>query len=187
MQYRFGSKVEIKEYKKNPVLLILGIVFAVVMGLCILIKIIVGDFHFSDISGFFLPLIIIGNYKLNKPAKRRFCMAEGVIDFGEEQMTITHADVDGGEKLGRFTEEAVIRYDEIESIQYGPALSCFRLVAGCKQKRVFAADGREEILDDGELPREYFLHVNDELDAEELKKLIQKHAEFIVSVVEEEE
>lgn len=83
MPYRFGSKVEIVEYKKNPVLLILWIVFAVVMGLCILIKIIVGDFHFSDISGFLLPLIIIGNYKLNKSVKRQFGMSEGVIEEEE--------------------------------------------------------------------------------------------------------
>lgn len=186
MNYRFKSKLALEERKGNPFILIPGIIFAVVMGGCILVKIIVGDFRFSDISGLLFPLLIIGNYKLNKPLKVRYCMADGVVEFGNKEMRIRHEVLAGENDAGIFSEETVIVYDEIECIQYGEVRSCFRLVAGCRQKRMFA-DGRVENPDDGELPREYFLYVNEAQDAVELMELFQKYTEVNVYVIEDEE
>lgn len=184
MQNTFTSKVFIGNKKKNLALSILLFLISIIIILCVLIKLIVGDFHFSDISGILISVLILNTCRNNRRPKPQYATAMGKIDFSNEGMTITYEDVDGGKALGRFTETTNIRYEDIECIQFGQQLSCYRIVAKCIRKRFFYDFGRERELENGEKTANTYVYIMDEDEDVELRRNLQKYTGCIVAIID---
>ncbi len=187
MQNQFASRVYLGEKKKNLFLRIVLLVACAVIVFCLLIKVIVADFSFSDISGILFSLLIIYNSRVSMKSIPQYAMADGIIDFENERMTITYANVDGGKNLGRFTERTIIRYEDIKSIQYGEALECYRIVTKCKRCRVFHDFGKENVMDNGVSDTEVFIYVFDSDEEKNIRNSLQKYSAHIVSVISDED
>lgn len=187
MQNTFSSKVFVENRKKSLVLRVFLVLIAAIIVICVLIKLVVGDFRFSDISGILLSVLIIFVCKNQSTPTPQYAAAIGNIAFEKEKMIITYADVDGGKSLGRFTETTVIPYEDIESIQYGNALSCYRIVGKCLKKRYFEKFSREKVLENAEKTVATYLYVLDEDEDVEIRRKLQKYSGCIVGIVDAEE
>lgn len=185
MKNEFSSKVYLKNSLGNRILNIIFAVIGVVVFGCIFIKMIVGDFRISDISGIIFTIVLIALAKSRVPKKPIYGYGTGILDFAEEKMTITYPNINSTIEKGPFKETVVIRYEDIETIQYGKALECFRIVAASDRKREYLS-GKCEIvqLATPDIVGEVFIYVLDEEMQPVVLKNIQKYARFIVTVIE---
>lgn len=186
MKNEFSSKIYLKNNKGTNVLNVFLAVIGVVVCCCILIKILVGDFRLSDISGIIFTLVLIGFAKTRVPKKPVYGYGSCILDFDREKMTITYPNINSQMKEGSFKETAVIRYEDIETIQYGKALECFRIVAASDRKREYLSGKHELIqLTTSDEIGETFIYVLDEDMQNIVLNNIQKYASMIVTVIED--
>ena len=185
MNYTFQSKVYTGESKGNKVFNTILLVVSIVIGLCLLIKILVGDFHFSDVRSIIFALIIIGCSKLNIGAKPVSVDTTGQIHFNDEGMSIIYRNIPSSKKEGPYDETTFIRYTDIETIELSRNLDCFRIVGNAKQSRFFQKTGEETIVQPDE-DRETFITVYFDEQQDELKDLLQEQTHFIVKEMEQE-
>lgn len=144
MDYQFQSKVYTGESKGNKVFNTILLVVGIVIGLCLLIKILVGDFHFSDVRPIIFALIIIGCSKLNIGVKPVSVDTTGQIHFTDKGMSIIYRNIPSSKKEGPYDETTFIRYADIETIELSRNLDCFRIVGNAEQRRFFQKTGEGE-------------------------------------------
>jgi len=192
MNIKFSSKVAIdnpENKKKHPILTVLVILFMVIMGAAILIKLLVGDLSGINIMAFVLPFLAYQRLRRNSIPEPQFAMAAGNIDFQEHEMKISYVDVDGGEKIGRFDEEIVVSYSDICcdicDVEYSSTLSCFHMVAHYKHSRVYKDVEKSSMSVNSEEFGDICVFVLDESVADEIKKCIQQYADVSVEVLDE--
>lgn len=185
MREEFDSKVYIGNSGGSLVLRVLLFAVSAVVTVAVLIKVTVGDFRISDLSGIFLALFLIALGRSRIGSRPRYAFTGGSIDFEGEHMVIRYRNVDGGKKLGRFDESYDICYDEIERIEFGRELSCFRVLAKCCHDRIYYDFGevRRQTLANREKTEEIFLYVMD--DAEAMREKLQRYTGCMVRVMEE--
>lgn len=185
MKIEFSSKVFLGNKNKHTLLKIIVILFIAIMGAAILIKMVVGDFSFSNIWPFLLPLLLYQRLRRNSIPEPQYAMTVGNIDFQDCGMKILYENIDGGKNLGRFDEEIELSYSNISSVEYSVPLACFRIIANCNRSRIYKDIRKMNILNNDEEVSEIFIYVFDEAKAEEIKKGIQRYASFFVRVLEE--
>lgn len=186
MDYQFQSKVYTGESKGNKVFNTILLVVGIVIGLCLLIKILVGDFHFSDVRSIIFSLIIIGCSKLNIGAKPVSVDTTGQIHFNDEGMSIIYRNIPSSKKEGPYDETTFIRYADIETIELSRNLDCFRIVGNAEQRRFFQKTEEETVVQNPDKDRETFITVYFDEQQDELKDLLQKQTHFIVKEMEQE-
>lgn len=186
MRDEFSSKVFLGQEKKYRGLRILFLLLGIIIIGCVLLKIIVGDFHFSDISGILFSVFLIGLLKSRMPAELKYGFGVCTIDYGQDKMIITYPSINDNDE-GKFMEKTVIRYEDIESIEFGRALECFRIVGKCDTKRQYLTPGKEKVMNlaSPEEISETFIYVLDEEEQSAVFKNMQKKASFIIRVVED--
>lgn len=183
MEIKFNSQVFIGNKHRNLFLRILGILIGGILLCAVGIKILVGDFAISDISGIIMSVIIIGVCNSHSKPKPQYASAIGKIEFEQDNMTITYVDVNGGKNVGLYTDITNIHYDEIESIEYGKDLNCFRVVANCLRKRQYVEFQNEKIVHNGDKV-ETFMYVMDTSVAEDILDNLEKYTGSTVKVLE---
>ena len=184
MQCTFSSKVFVGNKNRNLALRILLFVIFVIIILCILIKLIVGDFHFSDVTSIVISIIVLITCRSNSKPIPQYASTIGTVDFGSDGMSITYADIDGGKSIGSFTETIDIQYADIESIQFRQQLFCYRIIAKCVKKRYFNDSQREAILENGEKIADIYIYVLDEEESAEFRKNLSKYTSSIVGIID---
>lgn len=187
MRDEFSSKVFIGQETKHRGLRALYLIIGVIIIGCVLIKVIAGDFQFSDISGILFVVFLIGLSKSRMAPELKYGFGVCVIDYEADKMTITYPNIGGNSSEGKFTEKTEIRYEDIESIEYGKALACFRIVGRCKRERRYFAKGKERIINfaSPEDISEIFIYVLDEEEQQVVLKNMQRKARFIIRVIED--
>lgn len=187
MELKFASKVYIGHRKKFRFWNLFMNLIAAVICVCVLIKIVVGDFSFSDISGILISFLLISLSRNKLSGEKIYGCGECILKFEPEKMAITYPRIDSDDKNGSFKETVIIRYEDIENIEYGKALECFRIVACCDRKREYQNQPEHQVvqLSEPDYPEETFLYVLDEEMQDQVLKSISKHAEFIVRVIED--
>lgn len=187
MRNEFSSKVFLRQETKHVGLKIGYLILGTIIIGCVLIKVIAGDFSFSDISGILFILFLISLAKGRKTPELKYGFGDCIIDYENDKMTITYPNISGGSSIGCFKETTVIRYEDIESIEYGKVLECFRIVAKCQTIRDFVTKGKEHsvILAEPKDITETFIYVLDKEMQAVVLKSIQKSASFIVRIIED--
>lgn len=187
MELKFASKVYTGQKKKFRFWNLFMNLIAAVICVCVLIKIVVGDFSFSDISGILISFLLISLSRNKLSGEKTYGCGECILKFEPEKMTITYPLIHSDDKKGSFKENVIIRYEDIENIEYGKALECFRIVACCDRKREYQNQPEHPFvqLSDPDYPEETFLYVLDEEMQDQVLKSISKYAEFIVRVIED--
>lgn len=179
----FSSKVYIEQESNNIGIRILFFIIGFVVIGCVLIKIIVGDFKVSDITGLLFYFILINVIKRRIPPKYIYAHGQCIIDYDKDKMTITYPNMNAG-KRGFFKDVNVIRYDTIENIQFGKELGCFRIVAKGNRTREYLEEGKTvQMVTEDEISETY-IYVLEEEDQEQMMRNMQRKAGFIVTVLE---
>lgn len=186
MKIEFLSKIYIGAKKRFSVISMIIVVICVIMSGCMLLKALMGDFNISDLTSMLTSLIIIFVARNHRKAEYVYVDVLGEIAFENEEMKITYANVRDERNNDCFSDETIICYDEIELIEYGKELSCFRIVANCIHKRKYVDEEKEYIIENGEQPTETFIHVIDEEIAMEIKDKLQKVTKSIIRILEKE-
>lgn len=184
MSEEFDSKVYIGNGGGSLALRILLFAVSAVITAAVLIKVAAGDFRTSDVTGILLALLAIAIGRTRIGSRPRYAFVRGSIEFEGERMVIRYGDVDGGKKIGRFDESYDICYDEIERMEFGRDLSCFRILARCRHDRIYHDFGKErrQTLANREKTEEIFLYVLE--DAEDMRDKLQRNAGCAVRVLE---
>lgn len=187
MRDEFSSKIFIGQETKNRALKVLYLILGIIITGCVLIKFVVGDFRFSDISGILFVVFLIGLSKSRMTPELKYGFGVCMIDYEADKMTITYPNIGGNSSEGKFTQRTIIRYADIESIEYGRELECFRIVGKCDTQRQYLTSGKEKNvrLASREEISETFIYVLDEEEQPVVFKNIQKNARFIIRVVED--
>lgn len=187
MKIEFLSKVYVGTKKKFSIIPKLIIMICIIMILCMLFKLLMDDFNISDLSAMLTSLLIIFISRGHRKEDEQYADTLGEITFDKEDMKITYANVYDDTKKENFLEETHICYDDIEIIEYGKELSCFRIVARCMRKRCYLNSNTEYLMENGEKTAETFIHVSDEDVASEIKNKLQKITKSIIRVLEMEQ
>ncbi len=183
MNVIFSTRVYIGAQKKFSFKRIFFVILGIIIFLCFLIKILMGDFSFGDIAGFLLSLIIIGSCRVEKPM---YAYTNGNIRFYNEYMEILYPDIDGGKKIGRYSELTTIKYENIESIEYGEELECYRIISKCEQTREYFQFGKKNVVQDGGGVAEIFMYVLDEVQNEKVMHLLKQYTNTEIEIVHQQ-
>lgn len=183
MRYEFGSKVFLGRAKGNLFLRILFIIAALMISFALLIKIIVNDFAFSDMANILVILLLIGASSRRGRSKLQYAFTNCIVEFGNEQMTISYPNVNGGKNLGSFQDVYTIEYKDIENLEFGRELGCFRIVAKHTLKKTCFDLGKENVWEK-EPGSEIFLYVLEEEEQETVLKAMRRYTGFLVRVIE---
>lgn len=183
MKIKFNSQVFIGNRRVNIVLRILGLLIGAILIGMVGIKVLVGDFDISDISGIIVAMIIISVCNKNSKQKPQYVSTLGNVEFEQEKMKITYTDIDDGKKLGLYSESSTIWYDEIESIEYGRDLNCFRIVANCLKVRDYIQFHNEKIINSGEDKIETFMYIMDPNVAVDIQHNFEKYTGIKVTIL----
>lgn len=184
MKIKFNSQVFIGNKRGNIVLRILRLLTGAILISLVGIKILVGDFNISDISGILVAMIIISVCNRGSRQKPQYASTLGSVEFGQEKMKITYADIDGGKNVGLYSESSTIQYDEIDSIEYGRDLNCFRIVANCLKIRNYMQFHDEKIISSGADKIETFMYVMDSNVAIDILQNFEKYTGISVTILE---
>lgn len=183
IQTKFSSKVFVGNKKNSLILRILFGTIAVIILFAVLIKLIVGDFHFSDLSVVIISILVLITCKNNGTPTPQFVPAIGNIDFDNDEMAITYENVNSDAE-GKFTDITVVKYNTIESIQYSRELMGYCIVGKGLHKKIFIDSNREEILDNGESITNIYMYVLDEDEDVDIRENLQKYSGCIVSILD---
>lgn len=187
MRDQFSSKLYLESEKKNTGTRILQIIIVMILALCVAIKLLVGDFHLADVP--WLLVILVMSQGIRKKTEVRYMYGHGqcFIDYDEEKMTITYPNVNAGRR-GNFKDVNVIRYDDIENIQFGKELGCFRIVARGERVREYLSPGKVKTVQMSTINKmsETYIYVLESEDQQTVLYNLQKNAKFIVTVLEKE-
>lgn len=139
------------------------------MILCIvIIKIIVNDLRMADFGGILFSVFLIWRGNVGGKATPQYTYADGEIEFGEDRLTIRYR---RGNAKGTGAEKAtVLIYRQMESIEYGEALRCYRFVTngGREKDRV-----------------QTFMYVLDEEAQPEIRRNLGRYTGLSVCVMED--
>ena len=183
MKDEFSSKLYLESEKGNLGLRILAAILVVIIAVCLLIKVIVGDFSFSSIP--WLLVILISSQWIRAKTKVKYVYAHGqcIIDYDKDKMTITYPSMNAG-KRGVFKDVNVVRYDDIENIQFGKELGCFRIVAKGNRTREYLGKGKTVQMATADKISETYIYVLEEEEQEQVMYNLQRKAGFIVTFLE---
>lgn len=184
MKIEFNSQVFVGNKRGNLVLKFFGTLVGAILVCSVGIKILVGDFNISDISGIIVAMFIIGACNGNRRPNPQYVSTLGNIEFEKDKMTITYMDINGGKNVGLYSEFSTIQYDEIESIEYGKELNCFRIVGKCLKKRNYMKFNDEKLVSNGNEKIETFMYVMDLNVAEDILDSFEKYIGIGVKVLE---
>lgn len=187
MKIEFLSRLYIRSKRKGSFLgFIVGITCTVVL-VCMLFKLMMGDFNSSDLTSVLISLIIVLVARNRRKEIPLYVDTKGEISFCQEKLKITYANVFDEQTKENFVDETSIKYDEIDVIEYGKDLNCFRIVAKCVRKRTYFDTTKEMLIEDGDAVVETFVYVYDEAVADEIRMKLQKVTKSIIQVLECEE
>lgn len=186
MKIKFLSKIYIGTKRKISIISMVVVFICIVMLLCMLFKLLMDDFESSDLLGMLTPLLIVMVARNHRSEKHEYAYTDAELYFGADSLKITYAMVDGGKKIGFFSEETQIAYEDIDLIEYGKELSCFRIVANCIRKRLFYSTQKEFLIENGEMPAQTFLYVLDEDVADDVRKKLQNVSHSIIRIMEDQ-
>lgn len=186
MRDEFSSKLYLESEKSNIGMRILVVILGVIIVVCFLIKIIVGDFSFSSIP--WLLVILVSSQWIRAKTKVKYLYAHGqcIIDYEKDKMTITYPSMNAG-KRGILKDVNVIRYDDIENIQFGKELGCFRIVAKGNRIREYLETGKKVHMATADKIEETYIYVLEEEEQDNVMRNLQRKAGFIVTVLEKNE
>ena len=176
----FKSKIYIENRRKNSFVRVVISTLCLVFMLLVLFKALMGDFSVSDISPLFIPLILIFGFVRGGKPYPVYADCIGKAEFESEKLRITYENVDGGKKIGQFSQTTVVIYDEIESIEFGQELQCFRIFAPCDSKRFYEKYHKEESIQNKESVNEILVYFLDEDEAKSFSKTLQIKAKRII-------
>lgn len=183
MRDEFSSKIYIEQESNNIGMRILFLFIGIIVIGAVLIKLIVGDFKISDITGILFYFILINVMKSRIPPKYVYAHGQCIIDYDKEKMTITYPNMNTG-KRGTFKDVNVIRYDDIENIQFGKELGCFRIVARGERIREYLETGKKAQMATIDKMEETYIYVLEEEEQDQLMRNLQRKAGFIITVLE---
>lgn len=183
MKDQFSSKLYLESEKSNIGIRILATILAVVVAVCVLIKMIVGDFSLVDVP--WLLVIMFMTSVIRQKARVKYIYAHGqcIIDYEKDKMTVTYPSMNAG-KRGIFKDVNVIRYDDIENIQFGKELGCFRIVAKGNRTREYLKKGKTVQMATADKISETYIYVLEEEEQEQVMRNLQRKAGFIVTILE---
>ncbi len=184
MKYKFDSKYYVGEQKGNIFFRIFIFVMAAFFLILWSIKIFVGDFELTSIGSVVFLFFLIWILKGRIGTKSQYVNATGEILFTENNMEIVYYDILIKNK--RIKEITNIKYSDIESIELGKELSCFRIVSKAKKIKVECDTGKETLISNREDIIENFMYVASEEEQQNIKEAIFKNTNIKVKVMEEQ-
>lgn len=187
MDYEFDSKVYVGESGGYIWLKVLLIILGAVIGICLLIKLLMGDFNPSDLKSLIFALIIIGCSKLNMGAKPLYENVHGRIHFDKEELYIAYTNIVTSSKRKLCDEKTFIKYADIKEIDLSRDLDCFRIVGDARRERLYKKSGQRVVEQNPDEDGETFIYVSYDDEQDQLKKLLQKNASLIIREMEIQE
>lgn len=183
MRDQFSSKLYLESEKNNIGFRIAAAILAVIVTFCVLIKIIAGDFSLADVPWLLIIVVMMQWIRSKTEVKYVYAHGQCVIDYDKDKMTITYPNMNAG-KRGTFKDVNVIRYDDIENIQFGKELGCFRIVAKGNRTREYSGKGKAVQMATADKISETYIYVLEEEEQEQIMRNLQRKAGFIVNVLE---
>lgn len=180
MEYRFHSKVYVGNTKNKIWLRVLLLIVAVVIGVCLLIKLFARDFNVSDLKAVVFALIILGCARIDFGGEPIYVNCMGTVKFDDEEMRIDYKDVISPENGMRFNQITTIKYDDIKEIDLSRELNCYRVVGLARQERLYISYGKEQEDKSVDEENETFIYILSDYEQDDLKKIFIKHANHIV-------
>ena len=174
------SKIFVENKKKKGVLRGILLVVCLIFLLLLLFKLFMGDFKASEITTLFIPLVLIFVFLNGGKQTPIYADVNGKINFDDTEMNITYDCVDGGSSIGEFTQVTDLSYEDIESIEYGTELKCYRILAPCKTSRFLKKFNKEKIIQDKDSVNEILIYVLDENEDVLFRKELQTKAKRII-------
>ena len=183
MRDQFSSKLYLENEKNNVGMKILTAILGSIVVICLLIKIIVEDFRFSSIP-WLLVILVVSQWVRSKTAiKYVYAHGQCIIDYEKDKMIITYPNMNGG-KRGIFKDINEIRYDNIENIQFGKELGCFRIIAKGNRTREYLGKSKIVQMATEDKISETYIYVLEEKEQEQVMRNLQRKAGFIITILE---
>lgn len=131
MELKFASKVYTGQKKKFRFWNLFMNLIAAVICVCVLIKIVVGDFSFSDISGILISFLIIYSSNSHFCKEEIYKNCECIFNLNDTYMEIRY--------LCTSTENqtTIIQYNDIENVEYNEDSECLKITAHKNVENIF--------------------------------------------------
>lgn len=183
MKMKFNSEVLIENIPGNIFFKVFGVLLGTLVICSIGIKILAGDFSISDIVCILIGILMIW-CSVNSSGTPQFFPALCELEFEPDKMIISYKDVDGGKKVGLYSETTTIQYDSIKNIEYVKEADCFTIEASCLTKRTYMQPKTKKPVSNSEEEPETFIYVMVSNIVPNILDGLKKHTNIVIKTVE---
>lgn len=164
LKIEFSSKVYTGRKSSSLLFRSLFLLAGAVILLTVIIKMLAGDLHMADYGGILFSVFLIWRANRSWRGAPQYVYTNGEIVFEEDRLTIRYGNTGAGRE-DRKCGTTVLLYREIESIEYGEVLHCYRFITeGGAETFMYVLNGDEE---------------------QEIRKSIRRYTGFLVRVMED--